>query len=106
MLREGAYYVGFTASGHAGFTKGGQDDIVCSAISALTQSALLGLQEFLNLPLGVSISEEEGIHCVLGQACTSAQVRDADIIFNTMLLGLRAIQDAYGKTLNIIEREV
>ncbi|MDL2258919.1 ribosomal-processing cysteine protease Prp, partial [Eubacteriales bacterium OttesenSCG-928-K08] len=81
-------------------------DIVCSAISALTQTAVLGLQSIEHLPLGVSIDEEEGIHCVLGEGTTPTQLHDAQLILRTMHLGLSSIQNAYEDTLNITQREV
>lgn len=41
-------YTGFECSGHTGFSEEGTD-ILCSAISALTQSAYLGITKVLNL---------------------------------------------------------
>lgn len=105
MLRESGRLVGFLASGHAEYAPDGSD-IVCSAVSALTQCIILGLQERLQLPIGVSIDEDEGVHCILGKECTEAQWKDAEILLDTLLLGLRSIETAYGENLNILEREV
>ena len=105
MLVERGNPVGFTATGHAEFSPHGSD-IVCSAVSALTQTAVLGLSERLNLPLAAEIDEETGIHCVLGKDCTAEQMRDAAILLDTLRLGLQSIQAAYGDYLIITEREV
>ena len=40
MLRKGGRTVGFLSAGHAGYGEAGED-IVCSAISALTQTCYL-----------------------------------------------------------------
>ena len=41
-------YTGFECFGHTGFSDAGTD-VLCSAISALTQSAYLGITKVLNL---------------------------------------------------------
>lgn len=105
MLREKGSLVGFTAQGHAGYAPDGRD-IVCSAVSALTETAVLGLKERLQLPIGVSVDEKDGIHCILSKECSGAQVAQAGIVLDTLLLGLQSIEADYGKYLSIIEREV
>ena len=46
MHRDKEYrYTGFTISGHADYAEEGSD-IVCAAVSALSQTALLGLMEY------------------------------------------------------------
>lgn len=105
MLREAGLYVGFHAQGHAEFADPGAD-IVCSAVSALVQTAALGLQEKLRLPAGVSIEETGEMHCILGQECTRAQCEAADILLDTLRIGLHAMEESYGTYLKIIEREV
>ncbi|MDL2235084.1 ribosomal-processing cysteine protease Prp [Christensenellaceae bacterium OttesenSCG-928-L17] len=105
MLYGQGNLVGFTAEGHANYAQDGSD-IVCSAVSALTQTTLLGLKERLNLPLAAEIDEDTGIHCVLGSECTQAQRKDAALLLDTMLLGLLSIQAGYGDYLIITEREV
>lgn len=106
MLRQGGALVGYHAQGHANFAPEGEYDLVCSAVSALTQTALLGLQERLQLPLAVSVEEETGIHCVLGRECTDRQVEQASIVLDTLLLGLQSIESGYGEYLKVTEREV
>ena len=105
MLRQGGEIVGFEARGHAEFSQDGDGDIVCSAVSALTQTIALGLTQRLQLPVGLSI-EEGNMHCVLGRDCTSEQCAQAGLLFDTLLLGLRSMELAYGKYLSISEREV
>ncbi|HWR24084.1 MAG TPA: ribosomal-processing cysteine protease Prp [Feifaniaceae bacterium] len=104
MLYQNRVPVGFEASGHAGCGEEG-NDIVCSAVSALTQTVALGLKERLQLPVGLSI-EEGYLYCILGQECTDAQMEQASILLDTLLLGLKSMEAAYGEYLSITEREV
>ena len=109
MLREGGRTVGFTSNGHANHGETGED-IVCSAISALTQTCCLGLAEVLGLQEGkdhtCSIDEAEGIHCVLADDTRGERLDRAELLFLTMEAGLRSIQESYRKSLKIRHREV
>ena len=51
---------GYKVSGHAGFAEEGSD-IVCSAVSALTQAPLLGLEKHLKLNPSYVVNQEDGI---------------------------------------------
>lgn len=109
MLQQGGRTVGFTSTGHANHGEAGED-IVCSAISALTQTCCLGLIQVVGLKEGkelvYSIDEDEGIHCVLADDTHGEQLDRAELLFLTMEAGLRAIQESYRKSLKIRHREV
>ena len=96
--------VGFEANGHAEYADEGSD-IVCSAISALTQTTLMGLTEVVKAPVGFSI-EDGDIYCVLGEDSTPAQTEQAELLFKVMRVGLTSIAQAYEGHLIITEREV
>ena len=49
---DGSYSEGFIVTGHAEYGSHGMD-IVCAAVSAITQTAVLGLQEFSNVKKNV-----------------------------------------------------
>lgn len=104
MLMQAGQPVGFEAKGHAQFSEEGSD-IICSAVSALTQTTVLGLKELLKLDMGLSI-EDGYIHCILGRDCTPSECQNAALLLETMLLGLRSIENTYGEYLSITEREV
>ena len=105
MLQKGGHTVGFEAAGHAMFREAGSD-IVCSAVSALTQTAVLGLTELLELELDLSIDEEEGICCRLKPGLTPGQQQQAQLILDTMWIGLRSIEESYAENLRVCERSV
>ena len=105
MFRSEGVLVGFESTGHAGFAEPGQD-IVCSAVSALTQTILYGLREIAEVPMGFELSEEDGIYCITDTDATDGERRDADLLLRTMANGLRVIQKEYNGYLKISEREV
>ena len=109
MLQQGGRTVGFTSAGHANHGEAGED-IVCSAISALTQTCYLGLIQVIGLKEGehfaVSIDEAEGMHCVLAGDTRGKQLEQAELLFLTMEAGLNSIQESYRKSLKIRHREV
>ncbi len=105
----------FRAEGHAGYAKRGQD-IVCSAVAALTQSAALGLMEIAGVKVDVEVDPEIGLlDCTIaakqvdqekpdGDSCLAAAKQSA--ILETLLLGLRQIEAEYGRYVTVIEKTV
>ena len=109
MLHRQGRTVGFLSAGHADCGEAGED-VVCSAISALTQTCCLGLIQVVGLKEGkelvYSIDEDEGIHCVLADGTRGERLDRAELLFLTMEAGLRSIQESYRKSLKIRHREV
>ena len=82
---------------HSGYAKKGRD-IVCAAISVLTQSALLGLGKHLNMQFEYKVSAGFLYLNIQGQENDLT-----DAILETMLLGLREVAQAYTKYVRIDE---
>ena len=78
---------GYKVSGHAGFAEEGMD-IICSAVSALTQAPLLSLERHLKLKPSYSVNQEDGI---LEVALNSAPTDLTQAIFQTMVYGVESI---------------
>ena len=104
VLREAGIPVGFTVTGHAGCGAYGED-LVCAAVSAVVQTAILGITEVCHIPAGVSI-EEGRTRCILTKDATGDAIQRAGIVFDTMIAGLRSIQASYPKTLKFRNKEV
>ena len=104
VIREQGAVVGFTVSGHANMGEYGED-LVCAAVSAVVQTAILGITEVCQIHAGVSI-EEGRTHCILEKDVTSEAQKRAAIVFETMLAGLKSIQASYPKTLKFRNKEV
>ena len=78
---------GYKVSGHAGFAEEGMD-IICSAVSALTQTPLLGLERHLKLKPSYNVNQEDGI---LEVALNSAPTDLTQAILQTMVYGVESI---------------
>lgn len=104
IFRQNGRIAGFSAKGHTGFAEAGED-IVCSAVSAITQTAVLGLTEVLKLSAVVSVHDAK-LSCMLEKDIADIDWQKAELILETMALGLRSIADSYGDYIKIIEREV
>lgn len=95
MITRRGRCVGFTASGHTGFAERGHD-IVCAAVSALTQTCELGLSDVLGLEPVVARDDERGAYVVrLPRGVRKAQLRRAQLLFRTLYIGLKSIEAAY-----------
>lgn len=104
VAREKEIPVGFSVSGHANMGAYGED-LVCAAVSAVVQTAILGITEVCQIQAGVSI-EEGQTRCILPKDATQEELARAAIVFDTMLIGLKSIQASYPKTLKFRNKEV
>lgn len=81
---------GFDISGHAGYNDAGSD-IVCAAISALSQTTLLGLLKYTPDDTTYTVDEESGsltVRVSKGSVITEA-------LLETLTLGLKEIARQY-----------
>ena len=93
--------LGFKAQDHAGYAPEGSD-IVCAAISALTQTTVVGLNEVV----GVSCQWEmdDGfLSCFLPRDLSQDQWEQSQIVLETLFKGLAAIRTDYDEYLSIRE---
>lgn len=97
-------YIGFECSGHAGFGKKGSD-IVCAAVSVLTQTTILALERFLSMKLAIEADAKSGYLSCRWQN-NPETVEKADLLMRTMVLGLNEIQCQYPEHLELSEMEV
>ncbi len=103
---------GFKVSGHAGFAQSGQD-IICSAVSAITYTALGYMDEVLmkEKKKNLEFSESEG-HISWDRYCGEnaiGDIRSTEInaVLEAMIIGLMQIKESYGeKYLRIQYEEV
>lgn len=104
LFSQAGGLVGFESRGHSGFAPAGSD-IACSAISALTISAVNGITGILRLPLAVE-AKDGYLYAMLDKAVAGEDLKRARIILDTMALGLSSIAETYGDSIKIIERKV
>jgi len=84
----------FEVAGHAGYAEAGQD-IVCAAVTALTFSAVNGLEHFLAVAPEIVMAQDGYLKCSLRQV-DEQELNQAQWILGTMKLGLEGIQTEYG----------
>ena len=96
---------GYRAQGHTGYAEAGED-IVCAAVSALTQTTLNGLQNVLKAPVMFEIDDEAALlEARLTPQATEAQVEAAQLLLETLLEGLQAIERSYPRNVRIFFEE-
>lgn len=86
----------FSITGHAGYADPGQD-IYCAGVSAIAQTAVLGLVKHLAESPQVKIVEGENalLQCVLPTDLSADDRYKAMLILSTMQAGLLSLEDAY-----------
>lgn len=81
--------LGFMAEGHAGYADAGED-IVCAAVSAVLQTAVIGLQDVLHVELDLFMDHGD-MKVKLPKDISPKQAEGAIVLFETMRLGLESI---------------
>lgn len=104
LFRSEKRLVGYEVRYHTGFAQAGED-IVCSAISALTLASANGITEVLKLSMAIDVGDAF-LYCMLDKEIIGSDFDNAEIILNTMALGLRSIESEYSDFIKIIERGV
>jgi len=97
--------IGFEASGHSGYGESGSD-IVCAAVSVLTQASLNGIVSVVKAPAMFHQDDENASLTVcLTPECTRDLLEKAQIILQTLLEALQAIARDYPRNVRIIFKE-
>lgn len=95
--------VAFKIEGHAEFDVEGED-IVCSAISMVSQTTLIGILEVLKVDVEYYV--EDGFLSLSLEKKTMEDIEKCQVLLQTMLLGLKNIEITYGDYINVKEEEV
>ncbi len=101
IIYEGENIVGFKAEGHAGFARSGQD-IYCAGVSAITGTALIGLQMHLTRP--PIYNEKDGwLECKLPPSLDAGDIKKAQLILSTMEAGLRSLEEVNPRYIKVTQ---
>ncbi len=95
---------GFTCSGHAGYSEKGTD-IVCAAVSALTQSAILTLERLVGVKLKLKADAKTGFMDCSWENFPQI-IEQSELVIGMVALGLAEIQKQYPDHLKVNEVEV
>jgi uncharacterized protein YsxB (DUF464 family) len=89
--------------GHTDYADEGED-IICAALSSIVQTAVLGLMQVAKINIEYKVDEEEGyLKATLPNGLTDARRHDADVILETLLLGVADLNQGFS---DFIELEV
>ena len=90
---------GFQCMGHAGYADYGQD-IVCAAVSVLVVNTINSIEEFTDDAIAYEVKEENGD---VRFEFTGDISSESKLLVESMLLGLRGVEQEYGKEFIVIE---
>lgn len=106
FFRKSGDLIGYEIKGHAEYAKEGQPDIVCSAVSALAQTAVIGLTEVATIPAEWFIEESGKLYCRISDDIDQQQAERSALLMGTLKAGLVSIAEAYPRYLKISIKEV
>lgn len=96
-------YRGYEVSGHAGYAEEGSD-IICAAVSVLTQNTANSIERFTSDSIQGKASEDGGYLKVM---FPDGLGRESALLMDSMIFGLQAVRECYGKRyVNIRFKEV
>jgi len=104
IFRDGQVIRGFSVSGHSDYRPRGSD-IVCSAISALSQTAILALKQVAGVY--PKWTRQDGLlECKMPDNLDDKQRDASRIVLNTIIVGIDNIAGHYPEHVNVSNEEV
>lgn len=95
---------GFEASGHAGSAQSRRNDLVCCAVSVLTQTCVNALEAVAGVVPEV-VLRDGYLRCLLPEGVDGERMHTAQIIFRTALQGLTDIEKTNPKRIRVQQQE-
>ncbi|MCI6376133.1 MAG: ribosomal-processing cysteine protease Prp [Clostridiales bacterium] len=95
---------GFEASGHAGSAQSRRNDLVCCAVSVLTQTCVNALEAVAGVVPEV-VLRDGYLRCLLPEGVSGETMAAAQIIFRTALQGLTDIEKTNPKRIRVQQQE-
>lgn len=104
--KENQNIITIEAKGHSGYAEAGKD-IVCAAVSTLTQNLINSLKQVLNIEPGYKIDERTAyLKVTLPTNLNEKQKRECQILMQSTFLGLKNLADSYEKFIKIKEKQL
>lgn len=96
--------ISYQITGHSGTAPIGED-IVCAAVSVLAQTTILGFSHILKQKPEYSI-HDGSLHFQVGDGLSASERKEASLLLETMVVGLKNIKEQYPTVIAIEEEEV
>lgn len=104
VVKNNQNIMSIEATGHSGYAESGQD-IVCAAISTLTQNLILGLTEVVGIEPKCVVDESiPHLSVALPQNLSAEKMKSAQILTRSTYLGLKQVANEYSKFIKIKEK--
>ena len=101
--RNGNSIKKIVCDGHTNYGERGED-IVCSALSSIVQTALMGILMVAGVNANTKRDDEKGFLSIeIPSNITKEQQHDCDVILNTLMLGISDLNEGFS---DFIELEV
>jgi len=100
IIYDGDTVTGFKAQGHAGHSTSGTD-IYCAGVSAITGTALIGLQKHLSRQPVYEV-RDGWLDCRLPDNANREDIEKAQLILTTMEAGLLSLQENYPQYIKVL----
>ena len=107
IITKNKNIIAFEISGHTGYEDNGKD-IVCAAISSISQSACLGITKVLNIKAVISKNDKKGyLKFVLPKDLSAEKLNDSQILLQTMKLSLEDLLFDYSDYIKLeVQNEI
>lgn len=103
LWSEAARITRFRVTGHAGYAEYGQD-IVCAGVSVLVETTLAAMQKLVGQPHRRKV-RSGNVSFELQPTSDVAMDEKAQLLLQTMRLGLHEMEESYGQYVKVIEYE-
>ena len=100
LYKKNNNYYKLLIKGHANYAKHG-NDIVCAAVSALSYSLYLGLNNVLNLSENIKAKQEDGFFNLI----LDKPDEKTEILFKTFVESIKSVEENYKKCIVILYKE-
>ena len=100
VIKDPSGYVSFECKGHAGYMNKGRD-IVCSAISMLTINTANSIMTLTDTK--ITVDEKDGF---ISWRFEDVPGREATLLMDSLLIGLRSVEEEYKRFLTLSVEEV
>ncbi|ADL52448.1 ribosomal-processing cysteine protease Prp [Clostridium cellulovorans] len=104
FLRKNERLVSYSIDGHAEYSEPGSD-IVCAAVSALAITIYNGIDEILKIP-NLCDTKDDGYLAVSIDSAEASDQDKAQLLLETLKLGIEQMKSSYEEYINLIIEEV
>ncbi|MDD3831827.1 MAG: ribosomal-processing cysteine protease Prp [Clostridia bacterium] len=106
LTKNNGNIVQVSVSGHTGYGTSGSD-ILCSAISSIVQTALLGILDVVCVNVDFARDERNGqLTFAISSDMDESKMHDCQLILKTMLCGLSDLNTEYSDFMNLEVKNV